>query len=124
MSSQSRRQGRLSCTSDVLQSLLQDGKSPLAKGFLRWRVWKEWPTVVGQEIARHTEPVDYRQGVLYVWVKNSTRMQEVSFLSRQIISKINEFVGRKWVIRIRYTLDPKSIPDREQFKGQLNKIGF
>ena len=124
MSSQSRRQGRLSCASDVLQSLLQDGKSPLAKGFLRWRVWKEWPTVVGQEIARHTEPVDYRQGVLYVWVKNSTRMQEVSFLSRQIISKINEFVGRKWVIRIRYTLDPKSIPDREQFKGQLNKIGF
>ena len=122
MDNDSQRNSHLTPTSDVLQSLLQNGKSPLAKGFTRWRVWREWGQIVGPELARHTEPVDYKQGILFIWVKSSARMQEVSFLSREIMHKINGFLKRKWVNRLRYTLNPHKLPPVDQVGKGLNQL--
>ena len=78
------RKSHLSPVASVLQSLLQNSKSPLSEQFIRWRLWQKWDEVVGEEIAKHSMPVSYLDGTLYVWVKSAPRMQEMTFLVREI----------------------------------------
>lgn len=105
--------------SDVLQSLLQNGKSPLAEQFIRWRVWNSWAEIVGEQISKHTLPVSYLKGELYVWVDHPARMQELTFCVSELGFKINQFCGKKWVRRIRFTLDRKSVPKPEESEAGL-----
>ena len=113
------RKGRLTSASDVLQGLLQNSGTKLGQSFTRWRLWHNWDQVVGPSVASHTDPVGYSNGILYVWVENSVRLQEVSFLASQLIRNINTHVGRKWVRRIRFTLDRKSVPKHEEMSKGL-----
>ncbi len=104
---------------DVLQSLLQNSKSPLSDQFLRWKVWSSWPEVVGAEVAKNTLPVSYLQGELYVWVNHPARMQELIFCVRPLIRKINQYCGKTWIRRIRFTLDRRSVPKVEDAPGEM-----
>lgn len=110
MSEEKKRQSHLDAAANVLHGLLQSGDSPLAEQFIRWRLWNAWETVVGAEMAKHTLPVSYLQGTLYVWVNHAARMQELTFLVRPLRDKINKYVGRPYVKFIRFTLDRKSVP--------------
>lgn len=110
MAQDKKRQSQLDNAANVLHKLLQSGDSPLADQFIRWRLWNSWETVVGQEVAKHTTPVSYLQGTLYIWVENASRMQELTFLVRPLRDKINKHVGRPYVKFIRFTLDRKSVP--------------
>lgn len=109
-----RKASRLESATHVLQSLLQNGKSPLAHQFLRWKLWRYWDEVVGPSAAKHTLPVAYDRGRLVVWVSDSARLQEMTFMARHLIQRINEFIGRRWVTNIRFTLDRHSVPDPEK----------
>jgi hypothetical protein len=100
----------LEAAGELLQSLLQNSKSPLSDQFLRWKLWRSWPDVVGDHIAKISQPVALHQGELYVWVDHPARLQELTFVVGQILHKVNYFGGRKWIRRIRFTLDRKSVP--------------
>ncbi len=104
------RRSQLDSAAFVLQGLLKSQKTPLSDSFLRWRVWNAWPTVVGEEIAASSLPVGYAKGCLYVWVKSAARMQELTFVVKPLMEKINSFVGKKWIRSIRFTQDRKSVP--------------
>lgn len=105
--------------SDVLQSLLQNGKSALGEQFIRWRVWNSWGEIVGPQVAQHTLPVSFLKGELYVWVDHPARMQELTFCVVPIAKKINAFCGKRWVKKIRFTLDRKSVPKPEETAEDL-----
>jgi predicted nucleic acid-binding Zn ribbon protein len=105
-----RKNSALSPAANVLQSLLQSSKSPLADQFTRWRLWQDWERVVGPEIAKHSMPVGFLNGTLYVWVQSAVRLQEMTFLVRPLREKINAYVGYNWLRYIRFTLDKKSVP--------------
>lgn len=105
-----RKKSRLESASSVLQTLLQNSKSPLSQQFDRWRLWKCWPDVVGAELARCTLPVGYQRGRLYIWVNHSARLQELTYMAQPLREKINAYMGRRWVSHIRFTLDRKSVP--------------
>jgi predicted nucleic acid-binding Zn ribbon protein len=115
----------LSPVANVLQSLFQSSKSPLSQQFIRWRLWNEWENVVGCEIAQHSMPVGYLDGALYVWVKSAARMQEMQFVVRPLMQKINQFAGSAYVRSIRFTLDRKAVPmpqeNAEDLRGFLSK---
>lgn len=100
----------LSAASKVLQSLLSSGKSPLSDQFLRWKLWRFWPQVVGETLGGICEPVGFERGRLYVWVKSSTRMQEIRFFEETLKDKVNAYVGRTWAHHIKFTLDRRGIP--------------
>lgn len=110
--------------SKVLQTLLGNGKSPLSDQFLRWKIWRFWPKIVGPTFAAHCEPVGYERGRLLIWVKSSARMQEIRFFEGTLKQKVNEHVGRKWVTSIRFTLDRRGTPQAgevsEEFKQFLD----
>jgi len=59
-------------------------------------------------------PVAYDRGVLYVWVKSSPAMQQMTYFASMMREKINKFVGRAWIKSIRFTLDRKSVPLPEE----------
>lgn len=105
--------------SSVLQSLFQNSKSPLSEQFVRWKVWNSWEEVVGKEIGKHTLPVGYNKKRLYIWVSNAARMQEMTFLVRPIMNKINTFCGEKWVKSIQFTLDRKSVARPQETSQDL-----
>jgi hypothetical protein len=117
-----RSQKDLQAVGDLLQSLLQKSKSPLSDQFLRWKLWRSWPDVVGPQIAKSTLPVSFLQGELYVWVNHPARMQELTFCAGELLKKVNAFGGRRWIRRIRFTLDRKSVPSLEESDAGLREF--
>lgn len=112
----------------VLQGLFENGNSPLSAPFLRWKMWKRWSDFVGPTMAEVTEPVGLQRGTLYIWVKNSTWMQQVSFLKEQMRISLNEKLGKKNVIRkIQFTLNRNLVPEdaaaQTQMREWIQKLG-
>jgi len=98
---------------DVLQALLQNGKSHLADGFLRWRLEQNWSEVVGPTIAEQTLPVAFTHGTLYIWVRHSAWMQQLWYFQEPILEKVNSYVGKEWAARIRFTLSRRAATTTE-----------
>jgi len=105
--------------SEVLQSLFENGKSPLSVAFLRWKLWKKWSEYVGATMGSVSEPVGYYRGVLYVWVKNSSWMQQLVFMREPMKEAINKKLEMKYVHEIRLTLDRKAVPQDAQEAQEL-----
>lgn len=112
--SKNNRESQLDSVSTVLHKLLKNSKSPLSSPFIRWQVWHSWKDIVGENLAKHSTPVGYLKGILYIWVDHSSRMQEMLFLAKPIREKVNVFVGKNWVNIVRFTLDRKSVPTSAQ----------
>lgn len=66
-----------------------------------------WEELVGERIAGKTNPLYARDGNLVVEVENSTWMNELQFLKREIIEKLNKKLGQ-WVINDIHFLLKKS----------------
>lgn len=89
--------------SDVLSSFLSSTKD--GKRVDQARVVPEWPTLVGAQISAVTEPIMItRDGTLFVAVKTSSWMSELSLMEPQLLSAIN--AGREGgkVARIHWRL--------------------
>ena len=103
--------------SDVLQGLLQNSKSQLSDGFLRWRLEQEWREVVGNTIAEQTLPVAFEKGTLHIWVKHSAWMQQLWFFQDAIKDKVNAHLGRGWVKQVRFTLSRRAATTAPEGSG-------
>lgn len=66
-----------------------------------WRAVEEWPQLVGPRLARHTRAVGFREGTLRVEVEGSAWMQELGFLKRELIVRINQHLGSHLIRDIR-----------------------
>jgi hypothetical protein len=97
------QRSRLLPVANVLQSVLGNGKSPLSEQFTRWKLWRCWPEVVGEQISKGTQPVGYYKGRLYVWVRSSTQMQELRFIVGDIKDRINKYLGKEYFKFIQFT---------------------
>lgn len=121
-----KKNSSLAGTTEVLQSLFEDRNSPLSEPFLRWKLWKKWPDFVGPTVAEVTEPVGFRRGTLFLWVRNSSWMQQLLFLREQIKVSINEKLGRKAIRTISFTLNRNLVPtdpkEQEQLKTLIQKL--
>lgn len=106
----SSRKGNLNQATDVLEKVLLNNKSPLSDQFMRWKLWRKWPEVVGPTISAQSMPVGFVNGMLYVWVKNAVWMNEMLFLAAPIRDKVNAFVERSWVQQVRFTLNQHEVP--------------
>jgi len=89
--------------SDVLASFM--AKSKEGNRVDMARVVHEWPALVGAQISAVTEPIMItRDGTLFVAVKTSSWMSELSLMEPQLLIAIN--AGRKTgkVVRIHWRL--------------------
>lgn len=112
-------------SAEVLKSLFEEkAGGPVSEQFLRWKLWLSWREIVGETTAAHTEPVAYHNGTLWLWVKNSTWMQQMTFMSASIKTVVNQKYRAGFVKEIRYTLDRKQIPSRADDEFQKNVKKF
>ncbi|MES2856550.1 MAG: DUF721 domain-containing protein [Bdellovibrionota bacterium] len=109
----SKRAAHLTAAADVLQSLLQNSKSQLGDGFIRWRLEQQWEDVVGRTIAENTVPCAFENGILHIWVKHPVWMQQLSFFHAEIKTKVNGHVGRSWAKQVRFTLSRRAASTSE-----------
>ncbi len=110
---------------EVLKSLLDTKKGgPVSDNFMRWKLWLNWSDVVGATIAQNCEPVSYHNGTLWLWVKNSVWMQQISFMVEPIKNTINQKYQKDYVKEVRLTLDRRTVPQRtdQTFVSNVKKI--
>lgn len=87
---------------DVIASLLGDAALPFNPDDARiWRVWEE---VVGLPVARHTRPLWIKEGKLRVSVTDPIWLQELGYVEKTILKKLNEKLGRSAVKRIEFRM--------------------
>lgn len=115
------RMSELQTSSEVLESTFK-GKSFFSQGFIRWRVWGSWAEIVGEDLAKQTEPVFHRDFCLSIWASTPALAQDLSFSSEPLKQKINAFVGSEWVKSVRITSYKKQNAINTGFIKNLKKL--
>ena len=65
----------------------------------------EWPSLVGPQIARVTEPLSVtRQGTLFVAVTTNGWMTELSLMEPELLRRLNQRTGRLQIRKIRWQI--------------------
>ena len=76
---------------ELIPALLE--KLGLSQGLHDYQVLERWPDVVGPKIAEVTVAERIRDGKLWVSVSHPAWRNELTFMKRELIGKINEAVG-------------------------------
>lgn len=80
-------------------------------------VWPAWEEAVGTDIAAATQPVSLRSGVLTVWVRNTTWLQELHAQRQQLLARVQRMVAGAEVTELRFKQGPRgSVPERIALK--------
>ena len=64
----------------------------------------EWPSIVGDFLSEHIQPVSFEKGTLVCLISHSALMQEKKHLEPQILSKIHEYKEGQWIKKLKFTL--------------------
>lgn len=124
MSSEKDFKSKFNTSAEVLQKLLEGKAGPVSDQYMRWKLWLSWKEIVGPTVAENAEPISYHQGVLWLCVRNSVWMQQMSFMLEPIKQSVNQKFRPGFVKEVRLTLDRKMTPqaDDENFKKNLKKF--
>ncbi|WP_250680619.1 DUF721 domain-containing protein [Geomonas sp. Red32] len=85
------RMRRPAAVSDLLSTMLKG--TPAETRIREGRIWGIWERAVGSRIANHAQPSAFRDGTLTVTVDSAPWMQQLSFLKRELILKVNDALG-------------------------------
>ncbi len=85
----------------------------LLKGYSIFAAWKE---IVGESVARQTQPRAIRNQILFLDVSHPTWMQQLQFLKPTLLEKINQHLGEPLIQEIRFKLGkiPASPPESQR----------
>jgi predicted nucleic acid-binding Zn ribbon protein len=84
--------------SDLLGAFLRG--TPAEKRLSEGRIWLVWDEAVGARIALHAQPAAFRDGTLTLSVDSAPWMQQLTYLKRELISKVNEALDEDLVQEI------------------------
>lgn len=68
------------------------------------KLWELWEDTVGQTIAENTRPAAFKGKILIVYVSSSTWMQQLQFLKKDIIAKVNKALGKELIEEIKFRI--------------------
>lgn len=80
---------------ELLETVFKD--HPLEKRIHEGRIWQVWEEAVGQKIASRAQPVKLANGILTVAVSSPSWMQQLGFLKKEIVAKVNDLAGEHLV---------------------------
>ncbi len=83
---------------DLLNSVFHG--FPMEKRLKEGKIWQVWDAAVGVQIAGRARPVSFRDGTLTVAVNSSPWMQQLTFLKRGIMEKLNGLLGEELIREI------------------------
>ena len=93
-------------TPEQIESILERVFTPLDLGMKvkQYQIWEVWDTVVGEAIARQAQPQQVRNMILWISVSSSTWMQQLEFMKKQIVKRLNEHIGEEVIKDIRFRI--------------------
>jgi hypothetical protein len=71
--------------------------TPTEKRLKEGSIWLVWDSAVGKQIASRARPVSFRAGTLTVTVTSAPWMQQLTFLKKGIMDKLNALLGDELV---------------------------
>ena len=64
----------------------------LKKGIINVRVEELWKKVMGENVEKYTQKVEFKNSTLYVYLKSSTLRSELSYGTDKIISLLKNYL--------------------------------
>lgn len=86
---------RPAAVADLLGKFLRG--TPAELRLKEGRIWLVWEPAVGRRIASHAQPAAFRDGILTLRVDSAPWMQQLTFLKRDLIAKVNAELGEELV---------------------------
>jgi predicted nucleic acid-binding Zn ribbon protein len=80
---------------DLLSAILRG--TPAEIRLKEGRIWVVWESAVGSRIALHAQPIAFREGTLTLAVDSAPWMQQLNFLKRELVAKVNGELGEELV---------------------------
>jgi len=80
---------------DLLSSLLRG--TPAELRLKEGRIWEVWDEAVGGKIASHAQPATFREGTLTLNVDSAPWLQQLTYLKKDLLAKVNEALGEELV---------------------------
>jgi len=81
-----------------------------------------WENVVGEMVSKHSRPDRIVGGILYIEVKNSSWINEISFLRTDIIDKYNQTLKQKYIKDIKFFLKKNDSQNIKSFSTPKKNI--
>jgi hypothetical protein len=101
-----RRSGRARRAGDALGDLL--GRHGVARELREHRILARWRDIVGETLADRTFPDGLERGVLWVRVKNSSWLHQLSFVKDDLVATIARELGDPPLVReVRFHIGPR-----------------
>ena len=72
----------------------------LKKGIINVRIEELWKKVMGENVEKYTQKVEYKNSTLYVYLTSSALRSELSYGAKKIISLLNDEIGEKTISKI------------------------
>jgi len=69
-------------------------------------VWQVWDDVVGEVIAGNAKPAAFKGKILLIHVSSSTWIHQLQFLKQEMISKLNQALGKTLVGDLKFKIGP------------------
>jgi hypothetical protein len=105
---------------DWLSRMDPDGARYLFNG-----ICKNWENIVGEDTAELVKPLERKNSTLILGAQDSIVIQEISFLSEQILELINSFCGSVFFDKVRVELLKGRTPlDRQLVKKPVVQVRF
>jgi predicted nucleic acid-binding Zn ribbon protein len=93
---------------ELMEQVLSKG--PLREGLKQQEILASWNEIVGNEIAKHSEAVALKDGVLWVRTEASVWAQELSLLVPRIREEFEKKLGPGSVRDVRFHTGGRSRP--------------
>lgn len=68
------------------------------------QIWNLWDSAVGEEIAKNARPAAFKGNMLIVNVTSSPWMQQLQFLKKDIMNKINDAAETDLISEIKFKI--------------------
>ena len=98
--------------SEALASYLEE--SGLGERIEQAEAVDEWADRVGEKIAAVTEPLNVRNGVLFVGVTSSAWLMELRMMEADIRGRLNEGRGEGRIRKIRFVMEEETETERRR----------
>lgn len=107
-------------TSDLMTNATKRFK--LKDKLVIYKIWSRWEEIVGRAAAMHALPDNMFKGVLIVKVDHATWMQELGYLKKELLTKIEKFFPSITFKDIRFSQGPlPKLPLRIERKRPVDK---
>lgn len=94
-----RKKGEFESIKIILKRFIK--KNSLTSKFIEEKIKKKWREIIGEEIYQHITPLYIKSKTLYVKVANSNWNNELIFLKKEILEKINLNIDKDKINNIR-----------------------